>query len=165
MTNQVDKYKIMIIEDHHDINDMYSFKFKKEGFDVKSSYDWLSAMIDFWSFKPDAVLLDIMMPTMNWLDSLVEMKKIDEKNWNKTKFIIFSNLNDEETIKKSYDYGADLFLLKAEISPKLAVDKIMEMLNENSIYYHEFDNEWKCEIFVKMPDSNKKIKFVLTMPN
>ena len=57
--------KIIIIDDDAIISEMYATKFSLEGFEVRTYTNGLSALGDLVNFRPDAILLDIMMPEMN----------------------------------------------------------------------------------------------------
>ena len=111
------------------LNDMYSLKFKKEWFDVRSAYEWLDWITMINSFKPDVVLLDIMMPWMNWYETLRVLK---EQTSYDMKVVMFTNLNSEDKKKQAYDAWADWYLVKADTTPQMAVDIISELFKENS---------------------------------
>jgi DNA-binding response OmpR family regulator len=57
--------KIMIVEDNSTLSDMYKFKFELEGFNVLVCNNGISAVKNVESYKPDILLVDIMMPEMN----------------------------------------------------------------------------------------------------
>ena len=54
--------KILIVEDEVSINDILTTSLKREGYDVMSAFTAREALILFESFKPDLVLLDLMLP-------------------------------------------------------------------------------------------------------
>lgn len=54
--------KILIVEDEVSINDILTTSLKREGFDVMSAFTAREALILFYGFKPDLVLLDLMLP-------------------------------------------------------------------------------------------------------
>ena len=73
----------------------------------------------------DLVLLDIMMPKVDGITLLSELKNGVNKN---TTVLVFTNLFVEETKKKCMDLGARDVLLKADYTPQVIVDKIEEYL-------------------------------------
>lgn len=54
--------KILIVEDEVSINDILTTALKREGYDVVSAFTVREALILFEGFKPDLVLLDLMLP-------------------------------------------------------------------------------------------------------
>jgi len=130
--------KLLIIEDDKVLNEMYALKFQKEWFEVKSAYDWLDwlSKIEEW-FNPDIILLDLMMPSMNWFETLETIKKQTSSG---CRIIIFTNIADKEKINKAITMWADDYLIKANTTPKSAVEKVNEILGkplviENSPIY------------------------------
>lgn len=115
------KTKILIIEDDMVLNEMYSMKFEREWFEVANSFDWQEWLNRIEEFKPDVILLDIMMPWINWFETL---KIIKEKHDWDFKIIMFSNLNSKEDIARALEMWADDYLLKASTTPKEAVEKV-----------------------------------------
>lgn len=60
--------------------------------------------------SPDLVLLDLNMPVMNGIDCLVEMRK--DENLKSIPVVIFTTASDPETIRRTYDLGANAFFKK-----------------------------------------------------
>ena len=118
--------KILIVEDDIDLSTMYKIKFEKEGFDVKVADNWLSAVTYVTEFKPDAILLDIMMPSMDGFETLRVIRDLAPSL--NTKIIMFSNLNSKDDIDKCMKLWADAYLLKASTTPKDAVEKVKSMI-------------------------------------
>lgn len=134
--------KIIIIDDDSIIAEMYAMKFKMEGFEVKTYTDGLSALWDLINFTPDVILLDIMMPGMNGFEVLQSIKKLATSI--KAKIIMFSNSSAKENIEKWFDYWADEYLIKAETTPKIAVEKVIEIISKKKKIKVELqtDLEW-----------------------
>jgi len=118
--------KILIVEDDIDLSTMYKIKFEKEWFDVKVADNWLTAVTYVTEFQPNAILLDIMMPSMDWFETLRVIRELAPSL--STKIIMFSNLNSKDDIDKCMKLGADAYLLKASTTPKDAVEKVKLMI-------------------------------------
>lgn len=54
--------KLLIVEDEYSINEILTLTFKKEGYEVRSTFDGKSALTEVDSFSPDMILLDAMLP-------------------------------------------------------------------------------------------------------
>lgn len=117
--------KVLIIEDDIILNEMYAMKFKFENFEVESAFEWEEWLHKIDEFNPDIILLDIMMPWLNWFDTIKIIKEGSNKD---IKVIMFSNLNDKQSQEKAKELWADDFILKADTTPKQAVEKVYEIL-------------------------------------
>lgn len=68
--------KILIVEDEYSINDILTLTFKKEGYEVRSTFDGKGAFAEIESFNPDMILLDAMLPDF---DGFEICKQISDK--------------------------------------------------------------------------------------
>ncbi len=117
--------KIMIVEDNSTLSDMYKFKFELEGFNVLVCNNGISAVKNVETYKPDILLVDIMMPEMNgyeFIERARSQKLIPE--W--AKIIVLSNLNEPKDKEMALSLWADEFILKSSYTPKELVVKIKE---------------------------------------
>ncbi|MGL5378416.1 response regulator transcription factor [Clostridium sp.] len=71
----MEKKKILVVEDEYSINDVLTFALRKEGYEVRSAFNGKSALELIESFKPDLVLLDLMLPDMDGFDICREISK------------------------------------------------------------------------------------------
>ncbi len=121
--------KILIVEDEKDIIDIYKMKLEKEWFIVDIARDGFLALTKVVEFKPDLVLLDIMMPNMNWFESLSTIRNL-APSMKDTKIIMFSNLSSQSDIDRAMQSGADWYIIKANFSLSELISKIKEFLWE-----------------------------------
>lgn len=121
--------KIMIVEDDINTYEMYSLKFKKEWFEVLVSTDWLDALTKLVDFKPDVILLDIMMPSMDGFETLTAIKELTTTI--NAKIIICSNLNDKKNIVRWFEIWADDYLVKANVNPNEIYERVKKLLKMN----------------------------------
>jgi DNA-binding response OmpR family regulator len=129
--------KLLIIEDDKVLSEMYAIKFEKEWYEVQVAYEWLDWVWKLADFNPDIVLLDLMMPSMNWFETLEVIKS---QTSSKCKIIIFTNIVDKEKINKVMEMWADDYLIKAETTPKTALEKVEAHLKE--IYPNLNESKW-----------------------
>lgn len=71
------KQRILVIEDEKSIADAIVYAMKREGFTAEAAYDGEEALKKFDLFKPDAMILDIMLPGMNGFEVL---KRLESRN-------------------------------------------------------------------------------------
>lgn len=118
---------VLIVEDEHFISDLYTRALEKAGYKVEAVADGASGIIKIMSGQYDIVLLDIMLPNLNGVDAL---RQIREKTANvpfKSKIIITTNLDEDETSRSNIEKMADGYLIKAEITPKQLVEYLKQL--------------------------------------
>ncbi|WP_312104089.1 response regulator transcription factor [Lachnoclostridium sp.] len=71
------KQRILVIEDEKSIADAIVYAMKREGFTAEAVYDGEEALKKFDLFKPDAMILDIMLPGINGFEVL---KRLESRN-------------------------------------------------------------------------------------
>jgi len=124
------KYKILIIDDDEFLVDMYSIKFREQGFDVEIAFSGNEAIEKIKSgLNPDMILVDLVMPNMDGFEFLREIKnKGIAKN---SKLIILTNLGQEDDIKKGLALGADDYVIKAHFTPSEVIKKVTAVLEHD----------------------------------
>lgn len=120
--------KIMIVDDDKDMYDMYSLKFQKEWYEVLVAKNGLDALTKVVEFKPDIILLDVMMPQMDGFETLKAIKELTTTI--NSKIIMFSNINTKRDIEKWYELWADEYIVKANCTPREIVEVVNNMLQE-----------------------------------
>ena len=118
--------KILIVEDDAPIREMYRVKFANEGFEVQAAEDGLIALNTLDSFMPDIILLDVMMPNMDGMDFLVELRK--REKFNAIKVIILTNIGDTKTATAMLRIGASEYVTKADSTPAEVVESVRKIL-------------------------------------
>ena len=101
----MEKQRILVVEDEISINDILTFALRKEGYEVRSVYKGQDAIEMVESFKPDLVLLDIMLPDK---DGFQVCKEICDKVF----VIILTARNDIIDKILGIEIGADDYLTK-----------------------------------------------------
>ena len=121
-----DKIKILIVDDDVFLLDMYSLKFKEAGFQVEIAQNGEEAIKKIKEVGPKIILLDIVMPKMDGLETLRQIKK--DKIAENTKIVILTNLGQKEDIEKSLRLGADDYIVKAHFTPTEVLNKVKALL-------------------------------------
>ena len=101
------KNKVLIVDDEKAIVDIISFNLKKEGYDVCTAYDGQEALDKVYSYDPDLILLDIMMPK---IDGLQVCRKIRERL--NTPIIMLTAKAEEVDKVLGLELGADDYVTK-----------------------------------------------------
>jgi DNA-binding response OmpR family regulator len=118
--------KIAIIEDDAAISQMYRIKFEAEGFTVETAENGKLGFELLDKFRPDIVLLDLMMPEMNG-DELLE--KIRTESWGKNlKVIVLTNIGEQEAPAKLHALDVTAFIVKADMTPRQVAELVKAKL-------------------------------------
>ncbi|MBF6649667.1 MULTISPECIES: response regulator [unclassified Methylobacter] len=103
-------YKIAIVEDQTIIRaGLYAVLTQEPQFNVVSqSGDPIELFRQTWFVPPDLVLLDLIMPKMNGVEAIEEVKK----RWHGTKVLVYTFKDAGASISDAFQAGADGYLLK-----------------------------------------------------
>ncbi|MBP9686918.1 MAG: response regulator [Candidatus Doudnabacteria bacterium] len=118
--------KIVIAEDDKLLSGSLVSGFTEAGFEVYPAYDGEEAIAKVKEVKPDVALLDIMMPKLDGIGVLWELKANPETS--AMPAVVLTNMADMETISKIMDAGGTDYLLKSDQSIDNIVHKVKEVL-------------------------------------
>ena len=118
----MDKKKILVVEDEYSINDGLTFALRKEGYEVRSAFNGKEGLELVEAFKPDLVLLDLMLPDMDGFDICKEISK--------NTYVIMLTARGEIFDKiVGLELGADDY-----ISKPFAIEELLEFDLLNFLY-------------------------------
>jgi len=121
----VKKEKILLVDDEPDIIDLISYNLEKEGYDIKSADNGREAIKIAKEFIPDLILLDVMMPEMDGIETCVELREIEMLN---SSIIAFLTARGEDYSQiAGFDAGADDYIPKP-IKPRVLLSRIQALL-------------------------------------
>lgn len=118
------KYKILVTEDDNVLREALTKKLGDSGFEIVESRDGRSGLDLAVSEKPDLILLDLMMPHMDGITMLEELRKTDKS----TPVIILTNMDDQSKISQAYNLGCSGYLIKSNYTLNDLVEKINNVL-------------------------------------
>jgi len=114
-------YKVLVVDDEEPIQELLRYNLEKDGYDVKTAGDGIKAVEIAKKFQPDLVLLDIMMPKMDGVETCRLLRSMPELQ--KT-FIVFLTARSEEYSEvAAFDVGADDYITKP-IKPRALISRI-----------------------------------------
>ena len=120
-------YRILIADDDVNVHQSLNAYFKREGYQILSAYDGEEALSFVRKWRPDIVLLDIMMPRMDGLTVCREARK--DSN---VPIIMLTALNGEEEQIKGLDLQVDDYITKPFSMPIL-IRKIAAVLRRSTM--------------------------------
>ncbi len=130
--------RILLVDDEEDILEFISYNLKKEGFNVKTASNGKEAIDVAKSFNPELILLDVMMPEMDGMETCVELRKLDNL---KNTFITFLTARGEDYSQiAGFDAGADDYIIKP-VKPRVLVSRIKAMLRRSATQEETVANE------------------------
>jgi two-component system KDP operon response regulator KdpE len=97
----------LIVEDEPQLRFALRRNLEEAGYSTREVEDGAGALRELGSFKPDVVLLDLMLPDMSGVDVCREIRRDSE-----TPIVVLSALEDEKTKVAALDEGADDYLTK-----------------------------------------------------
>jgi len=123
------KTRVLVVDDEPDIIDLLKYNLEKEGYEVETASDGIKAVKAAVKFKPDVILLDIMMPNQDGVETCRQIRDIPEL---KGTFIIFLTARSEEYSEvAAFDVGADDYITKP-IKPRALLSRIAALFRRES---------------------------------
>ncbi len=123
------KNKILLVDDDPDIREIISFNLIKEGYNVEIAKNGVQGVEMSLKFKPDIIILDVMMPDMDGMEACESIRSNPE-----TKDILIAFLSargEDYSQVAGFDAGADDYITKP-IRPKVLISRIKALLRRNS---------------------------------
>jgi DNA-binding response OmpR family regulator len=119
--------KILIIEDDQIVANIYRNKFSIEGYQVEVALDGQSGMEMLNSFRPDAVVLDLMLPKITGVDLMKQIRS--KSDFQQLPVIVFSNTYLTNMVQEAWKAGATKCLSKANCTPKQVIEVLRTTIN------------------------------------
>ncbi|GAB3332833.1 response regulator transcription factor [Marivirga atlantica] len=113
--------KVLVVDDESDILEILEYNLEKEGYEVKTASDGVKAVEIAKKFQPQLVLLDIMMPNQDGVETCRQLREAPETTG---AFIIFLTARSEEYSEvAAFENGADDYITKP-IKPRALMSRI-----------------------------------------
>ena len=117
--------KILLVDDEPDILEIISYNLRQDGYDVFTASNGIEGVQKAIEIVPDLILLDVMMPEKDGIETCQELRAI--KKLDKTLIVFLSARSEEYTQLAGYQAGANDFIVKL-IKPKILRSKINALL-------------------------------------
>lgn len=121
------KKKILLVEDDEALAMVYTQRLQLEGFDVKHSTNGEDALKDALEYRPDLILLDVMMPKLNGFDVLDILRNSPQTR--NVHVIMLTALSQPKDAERAKELGADDFLIKSQVVIGDVIARIKHQLN------------------------------------
>lgn len=123
-----DLAKILIVEDDEPLVEVLSERFDNEGFEVIVAKDGEQGLKAALEKQPDVILLDIIMPKLDGLTMLKQLRA-HEKGKN-IRVIVITNLSDSKEVHEALANGAHDFLVKSDWAIADIVESVRNQIQE-----------------------------------
>jgi two-component system, OmpR family, alkaline phosphatase synthesis response regulator PhoP len=124
------EYKILVVDDEPDIVELLSYNLTNEGYKVQTAVDGLDCLQKAVDFEPHLIILDIMMPNLDGIETARRIKKIKELQ--STVILFLTARSEEYTEITAFEVGADDFISKP-IKPKALVHRVQALLKRGKM--------------------------------
>lgn len=123
------EFKILAVDDEEPILELLRYNLEKAGYEVKTASDGIEAIEVARRFRPNLVLMDIMMPKMDGVEACRQLRGISELSG---MFIVFLTARAEEYSEvAAFDVGADDYITKP-IKPRALLGRISAILRRGA---------------------------------
>lgn len=125
-----EKQKILIVDDEPDILELIAYNLNKEGYLFITANNGIEAIQMAKKHHPDLILLDIMMPKLDGIETCRQLRAMPEF---KNTYMVFLTARSEEYSEISgFNVGADDYIAKP-IKPRALISRINAILRRNTI--------------------------------
>src|SRR5882724_3230116 len=121
--------KILIIEDDQIVANVYRNKLAVEGYRAESAADGEAGLKVLRTFKPDAIILDLMLPGISGLEVIKQIRS--EETTAKVPIIVFSNTYLTNMIQEAWKAGATKCISKSNCSPKEVLEVVRHTIGDS----------------------------------
>ena len=122
-------HKVLVVDDEEPILELLKYNLEKNGYQVKTAQDGARAVDIARKFIPDLVLLDIMMPKMDGVETCRLLRDLPELQ---KMFVVFLTARSEEYSEvAAFDIGADDYITKP-IKPRALMSRISALFRRDS---------------------------------
>ena len=143
--------KILIVDDEPDIVNLLDYHLTKKGYLTKTAHNGKEALDVAKNFQPDLVLLDLMMPEMDGIETCVEIR--ESKEIKDTLVALLTARSEDYSQIAGFDSGADDYITKP-IKPRVLMSRIKALLRRKA--EKNTDAASTAELFI---DTEKYVVF------
>ncbi|MFO8001855.1 MAG: response regulator transcription factor [Marinilabilia sp.] len=132
--DEATNYKILLVDDEPDILEFIGYNLKKEGFNVFTATNGEKALQIARDEDPHLIVLDVMMPGMDGIETCEEIRKIPEL---KNTLVVFLTARGEDYSQiAGFEAGADDYITKP-VKPRVLISRVKALLKR----YHPSSQE------------------------
>lgn len=131
-------FTILLVDDEEDIVEFLSYNLKKEGYNVVTAYNGVKAVEKAKKHKPHLILMDVMMPEMDGISAVQEIRR--DKELDDTIIIFLTARSEDYSQIAGFEAGADDYVSKP-VKPKVLLSRISAILRRSGSKEKEEDTK------------------------
>jgi len=135
--------KILLVDDEKDILEFLTYNLEKEGYNVVTADNGKKALEIAKRILPDLIILDVMMPEMDGIETCEKIRS--EESLNNSLILFLTARSEEYSELAGFSAGADNYITKP-IKPKLLISRVKALLRRNKKNYSSYINISDIEI-------------------
>lgn len=118
--------KVLIVDDEPNIVTALEFLFRRSGYDVRQAVNGAEALEQIEAYRPDVVLMDVMMPVKSGYEVCQKMR--ERPDLAQIKIVMLSAKGSEAEVNKGLSLGADLYITKPFSTQELVatIDRLLD---------------------------------------
>ena len=122
--------KAVVVEDDSDLQFLYKMKLEREGVEVRVAGNGVEGLEVIRHWRPDIVLLDLMMPVMSGSEMLARLRA--ERWGSDVRVIVLTNISKDEAPPALRFLHVDRYVVKAHHTPAQVIQMVREVLETNA---------------------------------
>jgi two-component system alkaline phosphatase synthesis response regulator PhoP len=127
--SEPDKMKILVIDDEEDVLNFITYNLTKDGYQVMTAENGREGLEKAATFKPDLILLDVMMPDLDGIEVCRQLRQ--QEDFTQTVIAFLTARGEDYTQIAALDHGGDDFIVKP-IRPNVLRSRLKALLRRRS---------------------------------
>lgn len=123
--------KILLVDDDQALRQLYVTELSGRGYQTTEAATGQDCLIKARADKPDLILLDVMMPELDGIATLTQLKQ--EATLKDVPVMMLTNFGQENLVKQAFSLGAADYLLKYKVTPGEMADKVTQLFTAQPV--------------------------------
>ena len=141
--------KILLVDDEPDILDFVSYNLKSEGYKVATAASGKAGVAKAKEFKPDLILLDVMMPEMDGIEACDQIRRLP--GLENTIIAFLTARGEDYSQVAGFEAGADDYITKP-VKPKVLTSRLKALLRRRPVPEQEVPGKMEFSDLIIDPD-------------
>ena len=141
--------KILLVDDEPDILDFVSYNLKSEGYKVATAASGKAGVAEAKEFKPDLILLDVMMPEMDGIEACDQIRRLP--GLENTIIAFLTARGEDYSQVVGFEAGADDYITKP-VKPKVLTSRLKALLRRRPVPEQEVPSKMEFSDLIIDPE-------------
>ena len=141
--------KILLVDDEPDILDFVSYNLKSEGYKVATAASGKAGVAKAKEFKPDLILLDVMMPEMDGIEACDQIRRLS--GLENTIIAFLTARGEDYSQVAGFEAGADDYITKP-VKPKVLTSRLKALLRRRPVPEQEVPSKMEFSDLIIDPE-------------